>query len=110
MIPGDVRLSAELKMRSRKRFASAPQFLRQLAQLIHRRVDSRRGRPSRLTRQYLRAVAANWLDLKLKIGRARGDESASVFQQFCEAALIAVGDRTKITSRDIKWLKETLGL
>jgi hypothetical protein len=112
MLPPATRSNVEAAVRAARPTKSVTELLSRLIALLHEHVPAQRsGRPPMLTGRLVRRVAAAWAAQGLRVGRAtdqHGVSQPSVFQQFCNAALAAVGDPTTISDQDVRNLKRDL--
>ncbi len=112
MLPAAIRTAVEADMRRSKRVRTAIQFLRHLNALLMKHAGAKRGHPPSPNRRYVKFVGKRWLELGLTLGlanHAAGGKRSSLFQQFCNAALAAVRDRTLISGQDVKNARRDLG-
>lgn len=105
LIPAVTRAGVEADIRRAAPARSAVQLLRRISKsLMQHSGADRRGRFPSANRRYVKAVGDRWVELGLTVGRANHAEKgsrASVFQQFCNAALAFVGDAARITGQDV---------
>jgi hypothetical protein len=104
------RQQVERKIRDAAAKKSATEFLRQIAELLMRLLPkSKVGRRRSSQRSYLERVGKIWQGLGLRIGRAydgmAGVSVESTFQRYCRLALLAVGENTGVSGRQIVQMK-----
>jgi hypothetical protein len=114
-MPAVTRVTVEAMVQA-IRSRSLVRWLDDVAGLLERERPARkRGAPRSLARVFVSRVAAVWGTLGLNPGLAyhfslhradgdrigRGGRVESGFQRYCRAALTAVGDRTKVSARQV---------
>jgi len=92
---------------------TAIEFFNHLVSLLEKfRPQSKKGRRHAIERRFGHRLAKIWQALDLRVGRAFDGEHdrhvESSFQRFCRLALTAVGDESRISSRQIENLKSRL--
>jgi hypothetical protein len=114
-LPSPTRLHVEDSMQGKQK-ASLTGWLSTLADLLkQRRPAANLGAPHSTAQQFVRQVRSIWLGLGLKAGLTykfdlhpatqhrvgRGGRVESGFQSYCQAALAAFGDFSKISARQV---------
>jgi len=110
-MPSTTRIQVEQEVRRSPPCRSIAEFLRDLIALLEKFYPvSEAGRQRAIEYLFAQRAGRIWESLGLRIGRAfdgfyEGRSIDSSFQRFCNAALAAVGDRAKISGRQIVNLK-----
>jgi hypothetical protein len=114
-MPAVTRVKIEAMVQDNPSRSLAP-WLANVARLLEReRPAPKRGAPRAIQQVFVSRIATIWLTLGLRVGLAynfflypadddrigRGGRVESTFQRYCRAALTAVGDRTKISARQV---------
>jgi hypothetical protein len=116
-IPAQARAQVEADVRGLSSRKSAVQFFRYLVTALKRSYPRPRlGRPPVVERLFAQSVAAIWRRLGLHAGRAyfAGNKyqspchKPSSFQRFCDLALAAVGDKSRVSGRQVLNLKSKI--
>jgi hypothetical protein len=116
-IPPQTRVQVEAEVRCRRLHKSVVQFSRYLVTALKSSYpQATRGRPLVTERLFAQAVATVWRGLGLRPGRMyfAGDKDQppshrqSSFQRFCNLALEAVGNKSRVSSRQVVNLRRSL--
>ena len=111
IIPAETRAAVELKVRQLKARGTASGFILKLAIMLKEfSPRSTRGRKSAVDRDFNRRALAIWRHMGLQPGRGsdadKVKKTEGSFQQFCSAALTAVDDGAKISTRQVRKLSK----
>jgi hypothetical protein len=109
-VPAQTRAQVEADVRSFPRCKSVVEFLRRLAKALKKsRPQAQRGPKPAIERSFVLQVNAIWRRLGLKAGRAylpdKERYTPSRFQQYCHLALTAVGNKSRISARQVTNLR-----
>jgi len=109
----ETRRQVEQEVRNSAAKRSTTKFLQQLVVALDQfSPHAKPGRLKTIQQRYLESVRKIWTSLGLKIGRANTDNEGkrnsveSSFQRFSRTALVAVGDGTRISARQIANAKQ----
>lgn len=106
LIPASTRTSVERELRTGRTERSIAKWLRRLIDKLEAHPDHRRGGADpALVGRFLNRAAREWTRLGLRVGRATlsdGRARAGAFQQFCAAALFAVGEPAILSEHGIR--------
>jgi hypothetical protein len=113
IIPAETRTQVEANLRNwvPPKRRPAIEFLNRLVALLEKfRPQLKRGRRSPITRRLGQRVARIWHGLGLDVGRAFNGHSKyqGTFQRFTRTALIAVGEDSRLSNRQVTNLKSLI--